>query len=165
MATNSFTEWMHLPPMGVQTGGAPGSASNTFPINNAPEPWFRDRLDAARSARIPSAEYPSGYLGTTRTRREDRLVQGGGSAHSGETKKSYERGIHVGARVSPEAYFWNEELHPALGLELQARGQKFAPQGEAATHLVNDGKAGPPRGSNSLQDPRTQRRLAPQWRS
>lgn len=161
---NTFTEWQHLPQMGQQNGGAPGAASNNFPINNAPEPWFRDRLDALRSSRIPSAEYPDGYLGTVRTRREDRVVAHGGEAHTGETKKSYQRGIHVGARVSPEAYFWSPEMHPQLGLQLQAQGKKFAPQGEAETHLTNDGKAGPVRGSQGLQDPRNVQRLGPEWR-
>ena len=143
MAQNSFTEWYQ--------GGGPGMASNTFPINHAPEPWFRDRLDALRSARIPSADYPDGYLETVRTRRQDRLVaHGGGQAHSSETQRSYERGVHVGARVSPQAYFWTEELNPTLGLELQARGQKFAPQGEMIAILTNDGKPGPVRGSQSL---------------
>jgi len=148
MAKNTFTSWMANTPMGQQTGGVPGHASNTFPINNGPEPWFRDRLDALRSGRIatPSAQYPDGYLQTVRTRREDRLIaHGGGVSHSGETKKSYERGIHVGARVSPNAYFWNDDMYPQLGLDLQAEGSKFAPQGEALTHLGNDGKPGPAR--------------------
>lgn len=158
MAKNSFSQWQHLTPMGVQTGGAPGSASQTFPINNAPEPWFRDRLDALRSARIPTAEYPDGYLGTVRTRREGRLAAHGGYR---QTKRSYERGIHVGARVSPESYFWTDAVNPTIGLELEARGQKFAPQGEVLTHLVNGGKPGPVRGSQSLDNPR----LRPRARS
>lgn len=152
MAKNSFSPWQNLTPMGIQTGGAPGNASSTFPINNAPEPWFRDRLDALRSARIPTSEYPDGYLGTVRTRREDRLVQHGGTR---QTQRSYERGIHVGARVSPEAYFWTTEVNPHLGLEHQAIGKKFAPQGELLTHLVNGGKPGPVRGSGSLLAERT----------
>lgn len=152
MAKNSFSPWQNLTPMGIQTGGAPGNASSTFPINNAPEPWFRDRLDALRSARIPTAEYPDGYLGTVRTRREGRLVQHGGHQ---QTKRSYERGIHVGARVQPEAYFWTDEVNPYLGLEHQAVGSKFAPQGEVETHLMNGGKPGPVRGSGSLLSERT----------
>jgi hypothetical protein len=158
MAKNTFTSWQQLTPMGVQTGGVPGNASNTFPINSGPEPWFRDRLDAVRSGRLPSAGYPDGYLGTVRTRREDRLVQHGGTR---QTQRSYERGIHVGARVSPDAYFWTNEVNPQLGLRLQAAGAKFAPQGEALTHLVNGGKPGPVRGTGSLDDPR----LRPRARS
>lgn len=157
MAANSFTEWQALTPLGQQTGGVPGSASNTFPMHAGPEPWFRDKLDAARSGRIPSAEYPDGYLSTVRTRRQDRLVQHGGER---QTQKSYERGVHVGARVSPESYFWTNEVNPKMGLELQAAGMKFAPQGEAHTHLINGGKPGP-RGSQSLDD----ERLRPRARS
>lgn len=160
MAKNSFTQWQYLDPLGVQTGGAPGNASKTFPINNAPEPWFRDRQDAVRSARIPSAEYPDGYLATVRTRRQDRLVQHGGMR---QNKRGYERGIHAGSRVPVESYFWTDAVHPSMGLELQAKGQKFAPQGEIMTHLVNDGKPGPVRGANSMSDPYKQR-LAPRWR-
>lgn len=133
MASNSFSEW-------GGTGGT-GMASNTFPMHAGPEPWFKDRLDALRSARIPSADYPDGYLETVRTRRQDRLVaHGGGQASPSEARRSYERGVHVGSRVSPHAYFWSEELHPQLGLQLQARGQKFAPQGELIPQLTNSGK-------------------------
>lgn len=153
MPANTFTSWQHLPPMGIQTGGVPGSARNTFPIDSGPEPWFRDRLDAARSARIPSAEYPDGYLGNVDRKREGRV------AHSGTPNtRSYHRGIHVGARVRPDAYFWDDTVSPQMGLELQARGKKFAPTGELATHLVNDGKPGPVQGSQSLG------RLTPRWR-
>lgn len=147
---HAFTEWQYLPPMGQQTGGAPGNASNTFPINNAPEPWYRSRLDAVRSGRVPEAEYPSGYLGTTRTRREDRTVAHGGN-NTGGTEKSYARGVHVGSRVPPDAYFWPEDVYPSLGLELQAKGRRFAPSGELDALLVNGGKPGPVRGSASLQ--------------
>ena len=147
------TQWQ-----GQQAGGVVGAASNTFPINNGPEPWFRDRLDAARSGRLATAEYPDGYLSTVRTRRQDRIAAHGGSR---QTQRSYERGIHVGARVDPESYMWTDVIHPQMGLELQSRGMKFAPQGEFHTHLVNDGKPGPVRGSQSLDHPR----LRPRARS
>lgn len=150
MAKNTFTSWQHLPPMGQQTGGPPGTASNTFPINNAPEPWYRDRLDALRAGRVPEAEYPDGYLGATRTRREDRTVAHGGN-NTGGTSKSYARGIHVGSRVQPDAYFWTKDVSMQVGLELQAQGQKFAPRGEIDMLLTNDGKPGPVRGSASLR--------------
>ena len=143
MAKNTFTQW-------ATHDATHGHASNSFPLNNAPEPWFRDRLDAIRSAKIPSAEYPDGYLGTTRTRREDRLVQHGGN-NTGGTEKSYLRGVHVGSRVQPDAYFWSDAVSNTMGIELQAQGKKFAPQGEAVQHLINDGKPGPVRGSASLR--------------
>ena len=127
--TNAFTEWYQ--------GGGPGLASSLYPTSGGGQPWFKDRMDALRSARIPSADYPDGYLDSVRTRRQDRLVAHGGTS---ATSRSYERGVHVGSRVSPHAYFWTEELHPQLGLELEARGQKFAPTGEVIPHLTNSGK-------------------------
>ena len=143
MAKNTFTQW--------QTSDAThGHASRAFPLTQAPEPWFRDRLDATRSGRLPEADYPSGYLGTTRTRREDRLRQGGGN-NTGGTEKSYARGIHVGSRVQPDAYFWSDAVSNTMGIELQAQGKKFAPKGEAIQHLVNDGKPAPVPGSASLR--------------
>lgn len=163
---NTFDQWMYLDPMQVQTGGAPGSAAKTYPIRgNGPEPWFRDRMDGLRSARIPTAAYPSGYLGTWKGRREDRIQGRGPWA----TKRNYQRGIHVGARVAPQQYFWTDDVYPMAGLEAQSQGTKWTQQGEYYTHLVNDGKAGPVRGSQSLADPARDvnipPRLHPTWKS
>lgn len=130
---SGFTEW--------HQGGHPaGMASNTYPIHGGAQPWFKDRLDALRSARTPEADYPDGYLGTVRTRRQDRLAAHGGQASPSETRRSYERGVHVGSRVAPSAYFWPEHIHPQLGLHLQAEGKKFAPTGELIPQLTNSGK-------------------------
>lgn len=145
-ANPAFSQWMYLDPWGQQTGGTPGSASKTYPLLGVPEPWFRDRVDALRAARIPSAEYPDGYLATVRTRRQDRL-----QAHRGRVnQRNYQRGIHVGARVDPQSYFWTPEFNDKVGLENQAlTGQRWAPLGDPETHLVNSGK-GVPRGGRSL---------------
>lgn len=162
----AFTQWMYNDPLQSQTGGAPGSGPKTYPIRgNGPEPWFRDRLDALRSARIPTAAYPDGYAGTVRSRREDRLTSSSGRM----TQRNYQRGIHVGARVDPDSYWWTDDVHPMAGLEAQAKGERFTQKGEYSTHLINDGKAGPVRGSMSLQDPVRDRqypsRLHPKWKS
>lgn len=164
----AFSQWQYLDPMSVTTGGAPGSASKTFPITgDGPEPWFRDRLDQMRSARIPTAEYPDGYLGTVKSRREDRLQKGGQPARV--TQKHYQRGVHVGARVDPQSYFWNEdEVHPLAGLIAQAEGRKWAPaMNYVETHLTNDGKP-MPRGAMSLVDEGKKTlnnpRLVPRWK-
>lgn len=163
----AFSEWQYLDPMAQQTGGVPGAASKTYPIRgNGPEPWFRDHLDATRSARIPTAEYPDGYVGTTNTRRESRIQSGGQRPY--QTMRNYQRGIHVGARVLPSAYFWTDEVDPMAGLRAQSEGKKWTQQGEYITHLTNDGKAGPVRGSISMRDPvRDQTvppRLYPRWK-
>jgi hypothetical protein len=163
----AFTQWMYLDPLQVVSGGAPGGGDKTYPITGeGPEPWFRDRLDAKRSARIPTAEYPSGYLGAGRTRREDRLVQGGGSRM---TQKGYQRGIHKGAAIDPSDYYWSEDVHPMAGLEAQAQGRKWAPTGDYLDKkLTNDGKP-MPRGAMGLaldpgRDSRIPDRLRPRWK-
>lgn len=176
----AFSQWQYLDPLGQQTGGVPGSASKTYPLMGIPEPWFRDKIDALRAARIPSAEYPDGYLGTVRSRRQDRLTSHGGR----HTQRSYQRGVHVGSRVDPQAYFWVDEIHPKAGLEAQAKGERWQMTPDPNTHLVNDGKpvlrgarslAGaeaPTRtaGSRSFQLPAEERadylrQMRPQWRS
>lgn len=164
----TFSQWMQLDPMGQQTGGVPGAASKTYPIRgNGPEPWYRNRKDALLAARIPTAMYPDGYLGTVQSRRQDRLrAQGGGTRM---TQRSYQRGVHVGARVEPQQYFWSEEVYPEAGLVAQSEGRRFAPTGEYATHLMNDGKPGPVRGSLSLTHydeylKSSYQKLAPNWR-
>lgn len=161
----AFTQWQHFDPT---NSGVPGSGSDVFPFSKSgPEPWWRDAHDRARSAaRTPDSEYPSGYLGTTRTRREDRLRSSGGNRR---TKDSYKRGVHHGSRVEQSAYFWDDHLHMMAGLEAQAKGRKWAPTGGPVnTHLTNDGK-NMPRGARSLAgDPgRTTvpARMHPGWKS
>lgn len=165
MVQSAFTQWQHFDPT---NSGVPGGGSKVFPLSKSgPEPWYRDDMDKARSAaRTPDAEYPSGYLGTTRSRREDRLKSGGGNRR---TKHHYQRGVHRGSRAEPDAYFWDNDLHPMAGLEAQAQGRKWAPTGGPVnTHLTNDGK-NMPRGAQSLAgDPgRTTipTRVHPGWKS
>lgn len=113
----------------------------------------RSDLDAIRigTGRVPSAEYPDGYLGTIRSRRDDRLLD---SIKSKVGQKSYQRGVHKGERVDASSYYWSPEFHDRMGLERQMRA-KFDPetgtyrslrqspqwQLTPAPHLVNDGKA------------------------
>jgi hypothetical protein len=107
--------------------------------------------------RTPSAEYPDGYLGTIRSRRDDR---GNGtdtvldSLKSRQTQRGYQRGVHKGERIDPGQYMWPSALKPdrrlKIGVELlENEGsvtmnvRKNAPKQELAPrpHLVNDGKA------------------------
>lgn len=116
------------------TGGSGG-----FLISGA-----RDVLDARRmmdTGRIPSAEYPDGYLGTlgSETRRQDRLLNNIGNRN---TQRSYQRGVHKGERIDPADYYWPDQFHPMTGLEYQARGQRWTAQGSMiGSKLVNDGKS------------------------
>ena len=118
-------------------------------------PVARDTLDQSRIGvgRIPSAEYPDGYLGTIRSRRDDRLLD---SIKNRVNQKSYQRGVHKGERIEASMYFWPDAVNMDSGLQRQMKaalvnvngGMVFkvpraAPQTQLlpAPHLVNDGKA------------------------
>lgn len=123
----------------------------------------RSGMDFARMGvgRAPQAEYPDGYLGTIRTRRDDK-----GKPYSlGDTvldslknrqnQRAYQRGVHKGERIDAAQYMWPENLEPDRSLEkknyrlTEVNGavvymkKRSAPQVELAPapHLVNDGKA------------------------
>ena len=118
-------------------------------------PVARGDLDAIRIGvgRVPSAEYPDGYLGTIRSRRDDRLLD---SIKNRVNQKAYQRGVHKGERIEPSMYYWPEQIHPMTGIERQMKAklvningavvymsERSAPQTQLtpAPHLVNDGKA------------------------
>jgi len=123
----------------------------------------RGSLDFLRLGigRAPQAEYPDGYLGTIRTRRDDK-----GKPYSiGDTvldslknrqnQRAYQRGVHRGERIDPAQYLWPEGLEPDRRLNprkyklddesgsLVMKTLRYAPATELAPapHLVNDGKA------------------------
>lgn len=104
----------------------------------------RSELDSLRigEGRVPAAEYPNGYLGTIRSRRDDRILD---SLKARETQRPYQRGVHKGERIDPADYLWPSGLDPERGIRNQLRGVKTAPAAELAplTHIVNDGKTGP----------------------
>ena len=118
-------------------------------------PVARGDLDAIRigTGRVPSAEYPDGYLGTIRSRRDDRLLD---SIKSRVGQKAYQRGVHKGERIEPSAYFWSPEFNDEMGIRRQEKAKavtingvtvyqipRQSPQMQLvpAPHLVNDGKA------------------------
>jgi hypothetical protein len=146
---------------GSQTGtGGGGFGSN--------QPVTRDTLDAARMGvgRVPSAEYPDGYLGTIRTRREDRVLD---SLKNRSNQRAYQRGVHKGERIDPSDYFYPSGLAPDRGLVAISQGVRQAPLlGLApAPHLVNDGKADMPNNVPGQIDPRRSQQLArmrPAWK-
>ena len=117
-------------------------------------PVARDEMDASRIGvgRVPSAEYPDGYLGTIRSRRDDRLLD---SIKNRVNQKAYQRGVHKGERIEPSMYFWPQGLSDMSGIERQMKAKfvningvnvyqtmRGAPEVSLlpAPHLVNDGK-------------------------
>jgi hypothetical protein len=118
-------------------------------------PVARGDLDAIRigTGRVPSAEYPDGYLGTIRSRRDDRLLD---SIKSRVGQKSYQRGVHKGERIEPNAYYWSPEFNDQQGIKRQMKAKQVLENGVVTwkvpragqdlrlvqrPHLVNDGKA------------------------
>jgi hypothetical protein len=118
-------------------------------------PIARSELDSIRigSGRVPSAEYPDGYLGTIRSRRDDRLLD---SIKNRVNQKSYQRGVHKGERIDASAYFWSPSFGDQTGIRRQEKAQyvningvmqfmipRAAPRIDLmpAPHLVNDGKS------------------------
>lgn len=131
-------------------------------------PVAHDALDSLRMGigRTPAAEYPDGYLGTIRTRREDRVLD---SLKNRTNQRSYQRGVHKGERIDPSDYFYPAGLEPDRGLAAMAQGVKQAPLlGLApAPHLVNDGKTDMPNNVPGEIDPRRSQqfaRLRPMWK-
>ena len=143
-------------------------------------PVARDEMDASRIGvgRIPSAEYPDGYLGTIRSRRDDRLLD---SIKNRVNQKAYQRGVHKGERIEPSMYFWPQGLTDMSGIERQMAARPIvmdgvtqfmiprnAPQMQLtpAPHLVNDGKANTQAEEPGQIDARRQTMLAylrPAW--
>lgn len=116
-------------------------------------PVARSDLDAVRigTGRVPSAEYPDGYLGTIRSRRDDRLLD---SIKSKVGQKAYQRGVHKGERIEPSMYYWTPEYNADSGIKRQMKARWDAAAGvyrvprngietrlTPAPHLVNDGKS------------------------
>lgn len=110
--------------------------------------------------RAPQAEYPDGYLGTIRTRRDDKgkpySVSDSvlDSLKSRQNQRGYQRGVHKGERIDTGEYMWPEGLEPDRRLKARPKlmnnegslimnVKRNAPQLSLAPHphLVNDGKA------------------------
>jgi len=146
----------------VQNLGANGMYGTKTVYGGGGVPVARSDLDFLRLGvgRVPSAEYPDGYLGTIRSRRDDR----GRPSSVSDTvlnsmkqrlgQRGYQRGVHRGERIDPSDYYYPAELSAERGIKRQKRAkyngnvymstryvenQKLVP----APHLPNDGKAGP----------------------
>ena len=119
----------------------------------------RSEMDFARMGvgKTPAAEYPDGYLGTIRSRRDDK---GNGtdtvldSLKQRSNQRAYQRGVHKGERIDPGQYYWPKGLEPdqrlrvrvkpidndgSINLMVPRHAQKL--QMAPPPSLVNDGKA------------------------
>lgn len=130
------TNTQYLTPYNI---GQPGSTVRANGGAGAQALRFRSELDAHRvmaGDRVPSAEYPDGYLGTIQSRREDRLLD---SMKNRMNQRSYQRGVHKGERIDAADYFWPEEFGPTKGLEYEARGLKWTARGNPVERLAHTG--------------------------
>ena len=148
----------------------------------------RSQMDFLRLGvgRAPQAEYPDGYLGSIRTRRDDK-----GKPYSiGDTvldslknrqnQRAYQRGVHRGERIDPAQYMWPQNLNPDRRLKernfkpIEVDGaivyltKRNAPKTQLAPapHLVNDGKANISSNVPAEFNPRTGQNfqhLKPRW--
>lgn len=142
----------------IQSLGASGLYGTYTNYGGGGVPVARSELDYLRMGvgREPSAEYPNGYLGTIRSRRDDRGLANGTSDRVLDKMKqrvgqrSYQRGVHRGERIDPSDYYYPSGLDRDRGIKRQmaaARRGDFVPRNAPvsklapAPHLVNDGKA------------------------
>jgi hypothetical protein len=177
---------MSSPHQNVQNLGASGMYGTYTNYGGGGTPVARGELDFLRMGvgREPSAEYPDGYLGTIRTRRDDRgrpnsvseQVMAGLKVR--QTQRGYQRGVHRGERIDPGDYYLPDELSMDRGIRRQMAAAKkgfpaarFAPRFALAPapHLPNDGKAGPTAKSNSPYEMNVRRvsqmsNMKPGWR-
>lgn len=141
----------------TQSLGASGLYGTYTNYGGGGVPVARSELDYLRMGvgREPQAEYPNGYLGTIRSRRDDRGRLNSASEEVLEgvkrlNQRSYQRGVHRGERIDPSDYYLPKELSMDRGIRRQmaaAKRKQAVPRNAPiatlapAPHLVNDGKA------------------------
>jgi len=145
----------------------------------------RSDLDFARMGvgKTPGAEYPDGYLGTIRSRRDDR---GNGtdtvldSLKNRQNQRAYQRGVHKGERIDPGQYYWPQGLDPDRRLNVRPKiidnngainmmMPRYSPDAMLVApppSLINDGKANVKAASPAeINEPRAHvlAHLTPKW--
>lgn len=170
----------------VQNLGAGGMYGTNTSYGGGGVPVARSELDFLRLGvgRAPQAEYPDGYLGTIRSRRDDR---GRDSSASDKVlnslkvrigQRSYQRGVHRGERIDVQDYYYPEGLDNMRGIARQMRGKRVGntiqtkrnvedAMAAPAPHLPNDGKANMRSTSPMALDKRRVdqvARMRPSWR-
>lgn len=141
--------------------GAGGLYGGNIVGHGTAMPSALSELDAARMGigKTPSAEYPDGYLGTIRTRRDDKVLD---ATKQRVTQRAYQRGVHKGERIDQSDYFWPPELSPDRALKNQQKGIRttFMEQLTPPPLLVNDGKASVPANEPGRIDLKRQQQLS-----
>ena len=163
------------PQQNWQSLGA-GGFYGSYTVGGGGTPAARSDLDFMRMGvgRVPHAEYPDGYLGTIRSRRDDKGKPNSvseavlGSLQTRVNQRSYQRGVHKGERIDPGDYAWTNQWNNETGIINQMRGKRttLVEIPVRPTHLVNDGKADIPNDVPSGINPRRQAqmaRLRPRW--
>jgi len=135
----------------------------------------------------PKRSIPDGYLGTIRSRRDDKGKPYAmsdtvlDSLKNRQNQRAYQRGVHKGERIDPASYMWPENLEPDRRLKpslfktvdndgsLVMMGKRNAPKMALAPapHLVNDGKADVSANVPAEFNPRTGAlfaHLKPRWK-
>lgn len=144
----------------IQNLGAGGMYGTNTNYGGGGVPVARSELDYLRLGvgRAPQAEYPDGYLGTIRSRRDDRGRDSSASDRVLNSLKvrigqrSYQRGVHRGERIDVQDYYYPEGLENSRGIARQMRGKRVGNTIQTkrnvedamiapAPHLPNDGKA------------------------
>lgn len=132
-------------PGGTAVGGGGGGITN----GTAGAIQYRSPLDARRAASgvLPQAEYPDGYLGTITDRHQDKLFA---KVQERLTDRSYQRGVHKGAKIDGNDYFWDKNIVDPMGrIKKEAQGkpngytidvQRYAPKGNPVERLAHMGK-------------------------
>ena len=164
--------WQSLGAGGMAGGYAMGGGGG----NTIQDVSARSVLDGLRmgTGRVPSAEYPDGYVGTIRSRRDDKGKPNSiseavlNSVQTRVNQRSYQRGVHKGERIDPGDYVWPAEWSDQTGIANQMRGRRTAPLLDMApVHLINDGKADIPNKVPAELNPRRVdqfARMRPAWR-
>lgn len=134
MALHPSNNVQHLGAAGIRDGYTTSGGTGRIPT--------RDWMDEIRvgQGRTPASEWPDGYLGQLRDRRDDRIL---GEVRKRENTRPYNRGVHKGERIGVESYFWPTIWGPQYGVYNQMRGgTKQTPMEIMAERpiIVNDGK-------------------------
>jgi hypothetical protein len=169
------SNWQALGPYGTTFGGAA--------VTGTQATVFRDPLDAARAGvgadnRIPSAQFPDGYLQTLDSRRNDRLLS---SLKVRLQDRAYQRGVHKGEKLEPRDYYWPPDFGMDTRLVVESRATitpdglqvvpRPTPMFTVQEQLMADSRT-MPRGAAGLMEfrPTADQRvsglqaLSPQWR-